>query len=128
MVQADKVTDERLIRCGAKMVPHAFKKKDGASTPRTCLPSKWSGMPSKWSGMPSNYGTWETMFAIVDVFPSATAWGKVVSSGGGIVTTQALPQEIKTTNCRLTRQQIREAHLQVRQPHSSVVQGIDRSR
>jgi hypothetical protein len=27
MVQADKVTDERLIRCGAKMVPHAFKKK-----------------------------------------------------------------------------------------------------
>jgi hypothetical protein len=61
LVQPIRVTDERFIRRGAKMVPQ---------------------LKVQWSGMPSNCDTWENLFAIVDVFPSATAWGQAVSSGG----------------------------------------------
>jgi hypothetical protein len=96
VVQPIRVTDERFIRRGAKMVPQ---------------------LKVHWSGMPSNCDTWENLFAIVDVFPSATAWGQAVSSGGGIVTARTLPQAIRATNRRVRRQEIRETHLRGRLAH-----------
>ena len=82
LVQPEKVVDERLIRHGGKLV---------------------SQIRVQWSGMPSNCDTWEHLFAIVDVFPLAIAWGQAVSSGGDIVTTQTLAKVVKQSGRRLTQ-------------------------
>lgn len=72
-VQPCSVMAERFIKRGSKMVPQ---------------------VRLRWSGLPQECATWEHLFAVVDMFPTAPAWGQAGSSGGGIVTTHLLPKAL----------------------------------
>jgi hypothetical protein len=88
-VQPLSVTDERIIRRGSKQVPQ---------------------VRIQWSGLPPECQSWEPVFAIVNAFPQALAWGQAGSPGRGIVTTQYLSEAVKVKQRTDERQRIREAH------------------
>jgi hypothetical protein len=44
----------------------------------------------QWSGMADTCASWEPLYAIVEAFPFAPAWGKVVPAGEGTVTARDL--------------------------------------
>jgi hypothetical protein len=90
-IQPELVTGEHFIRRGCKEVPH---------------------VRVKWTGMPEPFETWEPVYAIVNLFPQAPAWGQAGSSGGGTVTLQHLPAALKVKRRTDERQRHREAQAQ----------------
>jgi hypothetical protein len=90
LVQPSRVFGERLVRRGSKLVPQ---------------------VKVHWSGMPPSCTSWEPLFAVVNAFPHAPAWGQAGTPGGGIVTLRYLPEAIKVKQRTAERQRIREAHL-----------------
>jgi hypothetical protein len=89
-VQPCRVVAERFIRRGSKMVPQ---------------------VKLQWQGLPASCATWEHLYAVVEAFPDAPAWGQAGSTGGGIVTTQCLKRAVASTRRAAKRQSIKEAHL-----------------
>ena len=89
-VQPARIVEDRLVRRGGKMVPQ--------------VRVQWEGLPSSW----------EPLFAIVNAYPHAPAWGQAGSSGAGTVTTEAttwfLEQALKEKRRADHRQAIRKAH------------------
>jgi hypothetical protein len=80
----------------------------------------------QWEGWPEECSTWENVFVIVNAFPHAPAWGQAGTRGGGIVTTQCLPEALRAKLRTDERQKIREAHvrrqaqLTAREPETSI--------
>jgi hypothetical protein len=62
----------------------------------------------KWSGLPSSCNTREPLYALVNAFPSAPAWGQVGSSGGGNFTDVYLTKALHKKRRTARRQAIRE--------------------
>ena len=73
--QPEEILGERLIKRGRKMQPQ---------------------VRVRWSNFPDSCSTWENVYALVDAYPEAPAWGQAASSGGGIVTTTYVDQALKT--------------------------------
>jgi hypothetical protein len=92
-VQPCAVIAERFVKCGSKMQPQ---------------------VKLQWTGLPDNCTTWENLFAVVEAFPSAPAWGQAGSAGRGIVTTHHLPVALTVARRTARRQEIREAHLEAK--------------
>jgi hypothetical protein len=92
-VQPCAVLAERFVKKGNKMVPQ---------------------VKIQWQGLPPTCATWEHLFAVVEAFPSAPAWGQAGSSGGGIVTTVHLKTALATMRRATKRQNIKDAHLEIK--------------
>lgn len=73
-VQPKEILQSRLIRCGNKLKPQVF---------------------ISWSTLPDNCSTWENLFALVNAFPDAPAWGQAGSRGGGDVTATYLDRALQ---------------------------------
>jgi hypothetical protein len=89
-VYTGAVLEERFIRRGRKMVPQ---------------------IKIQWTGLPLSCATWEHLYAVVEAFQEATAWGQVVTEGKGIVTTMSLPDAVKVVRRASRRQEIKASHL-----------------
>jgi hypothetical protein len=83
------ICDDRLVKRGSKLVPQ---------------------VRVRWAGLPEECKTWEPLFALVNKFPSAPAWGHAGTPAGGNVTTPYLTKALKEKRRTDARQQIREAH------------------
>jgi hypothetical protein len=90
-VQPQQIIDERMIKRGSKEVPQ---------------------VKVQWSGMPPSLQTWESVFAIVNEFPQAPAWGQAGTRGGGSVTTHYLTEALRIKRRTDYRQRMREAHIE----------------
>jgi hypothetical protein len=90
-IQPELVTGERFIHRGCKEVPQ---------------------VRVKWTGLPESFETWEPVYAIVNLFPQAPAWGQAGSSGGGTITLQHIPAALKVKRRTDERQRHREAQAQ----------------
>ena len=90
-VQPCAVLAERFIKVGSKMKPQ---------------------LKVLWSGLPATCATWEHMFAVVEAFPQAPAWGRAGSAEGGIVTTHYLPLALKDSRRAARRDEVRAAHVE----------------
>jgi hypothetical protein len=62
----------------------------------------------KWAGLPDNCASWEPLFAMVDKFPDAPAWGQAASAGEGNVTHHHLVSALGVTRRRVRHQEIRK--------------------
>jgi hypothetical protein len=71
------ILHDRVVRCGNKFVPQLL---------------------IQWKGLPWECYTWETLFNMIDAFPSSLDWGHVGTPGGGNVTITAphLAQALRT--------------------------------
>jgi hypothetical protein len=104
-VQPQRIIGERAIKQGNKQV---------------------SQLLIQWEGWPEECSTWENVFVVVNAFPHAPAWGQAGTRGGGIVTTQYLPEALRAKLRTDERQKIREAHvrrqaqLTAREPETSI--------
>ena len=88
-IQPAAILGERLVKKGKKLQPQ---------------------VRVRWSTLPDDHDTWENVYALVNAFPKALAWGQAVFSGGGIVTTDHLGRALKAKRRELGRQSIRETH------------------
>ncbi|KAK1613841.1 hypothetical protein QYE76_019358 [Lolium multiflorum] len=91
ILQPQQIIDERMIKRGSKEVPQ---------------------VKVQWSGMPPSLQTWESVFAIVNEFPQAPAWGQAGTRGGGSVTTHYLTEALRIKRRTDYRQRMREAHIE----------------
>lgn len=89
-VQPQEILQSRLVRCGSKLKPQVLV---------------------SWSALPDNCHTWENLFALVNAFPAAPAWGQAGSRGGGDVTATYLDRALQVKRRTEGRQKLREAHL-----------------
>jgi hypothetical protein len=88
-VQPCAVIDERFVKRGRKMAPQ---------------------VKLQWDGLPETCATWEYLYAVVEAFPDAPAWGQAGTREGGIVTTHDLPRAQAVLRRAARRQEIRKAH------------------
>jgi hypothetical protein len=88
--QPQALNGARMIRQGRKMIPQ---------------------IKVSWQGLPRSCDSWEPVYATVNAYPLAPAWGQAAPGGEGDVTylhvTKALEVKRRTDH----RQRIREAHL-----------------
>ena len=68
----------------------------------------------KWRALPSSCDSWEHLYAIVNMYPTAPAWGQADSAGEGNVTTQYMTHALKEKRRTDRRREIREAHLRLK--------------
>jgi hypothetical protein len=86
-VQPEQVLSDRMVRRGGKLTPQ---------------------VRIKWAGLPENYESWEPLFAMIDKFPDALAWGQAASAGEGNVTYHHLVRAFEVTRRRVRHQEIRK--------------------
>jgi hypothetical protein len=64
-VQPEQVLSDLMVHRGGKLTPQVH---------------------IKWAGLPENCASWEPLFATIDKFPDAPAWGQAASAGESNVT------------------------------------------
>jgi hypothetical protein len=84
-VQPEQVIADRMVRRGGKLMPQ---------------------VRIKWAGLPENCDSWEPLFAMIDKFPDAPAWGQAASAGEGNVTHRHLVRALEATRRRVRHQEI----------------------
>jgi hypothetical protein len=99
--QPAQVIEERLIKRGRKLQPQ---------------------VRVRWDTLPDSCSTWEKLYAMVNAFPAAAAWGQAALQGEGIVTTMYLTKALKE-NTRAIEHQRRKTAQQAGQPTTEQARG-----